>query len=77
MKEQLNALQRRFPDSPRVEILKGLQLEAEGEYLGAQKAYSKLLSIDETNIVRLSLSRRIPPRDSRVPFAGELVLIAF
>lgn len=49
--EQLDALQRRFPGSPRVEILKGLRLEAEGDNKAAQVIYSGLLAKDETNIV--------------------------
>ena len=45
-------LARRFPDSPRVDILKGLRLEAENDLSGAQKVYSALLAKDETNVVR-------------------------
>jgi hypothetical protein len=51
MQEQLDLLARRFPDSPRVDILKGLRLEAENDLQGAQKVYSALLAKDETNVV--------------------------
>jgi len=44
-------LQHRFADSPRVEILKGLRLEAQNDLSGAQKIYSALLATDETNVV--------------------------
>ncbi|WVQ85954.1 hypothetical protein IAT38_008122 [Cryptococcus sp. DSM 104549] len=60
--EQINALHRKFPDSPRVKILDGLLLEAKGENPRAKLLYEALLTEDETNVsahqrlIALSLS---------------------
>jgi hypothetical protein len=44
-------LQKRFPDSPRVQILLGLRFEAEGHLDKARELYDDLLAEDETNVV--------------------------
>lgn len=49
--EQWTLLQKRFPDSPRVQILLGLRLEAEGHLEKARELYDDLLAVDETNVV--------------------------
>ncbi|KZT54987.1 TPR-like protein [Calocera cornea HHB12733] len=46
--EQLDA---RFPNSPRVEMLQGMRLEAEGDLDTARRLYEDMLSADESNVI--------------------------
>ena len=44
-------LDKRFPESPRVKILKGMKLEAEGKLDDALELYEEILKDDDANIV--------------------------
>jgi hypothetical protein len=48
----IEKLTSRFPDSPRVDVLHGMQLEASGRQHDAVLVYQNILASDETNIVR-------------------------
>lgn len=45
-------MEAKFPGSPRVRRLNGMELEAKGELLEASKIYKAILEEDETNVVR-------------------------
>lgn len=49
----IEKLTERFPDSPRVDVLHGMELEASGRQHDAVVVYQNILASDETNIVRL------------------------
>lgn len=49
--DQIEALETRFPDSPRVDILLGMKCEAEGDNERAREVYGALLREDGTNVV--------------------------
>ncbi|EIW69895.1 hypothetical protein TREMEDRAFT_29601 [Tremella mesenterica DSM 1558] len=48
--EQIDILEKKFPASPRVLLLKGLRLEAEDQPVAAKKVYMAVLATDETNV---------------------------
>lgn len=52
LQECIKKLDDRFPASPRVDRLKGLALEAQGDADGAHLLYDALLEADPTNVVR-------------------------
>ncbi|KAF9334147.1 ER membrane complex subunit 2 [Podila minutissima] len=47
----IQALETKFPGSPRVRRLNGMELEAKGELLEAAKIYKAILEEDETNVL--------------------------
>lgn len=49
--EQIAALDSKFPNSPRLEIIHGMWLEATGEVQKAKELYQRLLKADGCNVV--------------------------
>jgi hypothetical protein len=67
----ISELIKRFPESPRVDCLHGLRIEAGGRLEDALKFYNIILEADESNAVR-SISYLLPSRTFASPFQFHL-----
>jgi hypothetical protein len=50
-------LSAKFPESPRVDVLNGIRIEATDSLDGAAIYYKSILEVDSTNVVRRNCTR--------------------